>query len=189
MSEQQAPIVLELAPLPREQIGPFLLLGVSKDADREQIEAHWAERIKTARKSQIRVPLEDINWAREIVNDAERRMRSAAATLNLDTAEEVLKKLAASYGLADTSEPSWKPYESEKSLADYTPPIALPDLDEIRSKIAVPDVPLELPAVAILLRQFLPQALDPWDVNLESEPPSAPSAAAESPSETREPAP
>jgi hypothetical protein len=181
MSEQ-TPIVLELAPLPREQIGPFLLLGVSKDADREQIEAHWAERIKAARKSQIRVPLEDINWAREILNDVERRMRSASATLNPDTAEELLKKLAAKYGLADTAEPSWKPYESEKALADYTPPIALPDLEEIHSKIAVPEVPFELPAVAVLVKQFVPQALDPWDVNLEGEPP--PSG---SPNESREP--
>ena len=27
------PVVLELAPLPREQVGPFLLLGLDKDAD------------------------------------------------------------------------------------------------------------------------------------------------------------
>ena len=27
------PVVLDLAPLPREQIGPFLLLGLDKDAD------------------------------------------------------------------------------------------------------------------------------------------------------------
>ena len=29
-----APIVLQLAPLPRTQIGPFLILGVDKDASR-----------------------------------------------------------------------------------------------------------------------------------------------------------
>lgn len=41
MAEHSEPVVLELAPLPREQIGPFLLLGLEKDADREQIEASW----------------------------------------------------------------------------------------------------------------------------------------------------
>ena len=43
-----APIVLQLAPLPRTQIGPFLILGVDKDATRETIEAAWAEKIKQA---------------------------------------------------------------------------------------------------------------------------------------------
>jgi hypothetical protein len=168
MSEQ-APIVLELAPLPRDQIGPFLLLGIDKDADREQIEAHWAERVKTARKGQVRLALEDINWAREITNDPDRRFRAAAASLNADTAEGTLKKLAQTFGLADTSEPSWKPFDSEKSLADYSPPVDLPDSDEIRNAIAVPEVPLELPAIEHMLKQFLPASLDPWAVNLETD--------------------
>ena len=30
-------VVLELAPLPREQLGPFIILGVDKDADQERI--------------------------------------------------------------------------------------------------------------------------------------------------------
>ena len=33
----------ELASLPREQVGPFLLLGLDKTADKEQIEANWAD--------------------------------------------------------------------------------------------------------------------------------------------------
>ena len=33
MARLHTPIVLELAPLPREQVGPFLILGLSKDAD------------------------------------------------------------------------------------------------------------------------------------------------------------
>ena len=33
-------IVLELAPIPREQVGPFLLLGLDKSADKDQIEAN-----------------------------------------------------------------------------------------------------------------------------------------------------
>ena len=45
MPPHAEPIVLDLAPLPREQIGPFLLLGLDKDADKEQIEANWARRV------------------------------------------------------------------------------------------------------------------------------------------------
>src|SRR3712207_1889289 len=87
------PIKLELAPLPREQVGPFLLLGLEKTATPEQIEAHWAQRVIWARKKHIRVPLEDVNWAREVINDPERRVNADAANLNLDTVDGVLKQL------------------------------------------------------------------------------------------------
>ena len=50
------PIVLELAPLPREQVGPFLLLGVDKTAAKEEIEANWAQRVIWARKGQVKTP-------------------------------------------------------------------------------------------------------------------------------------
>src|SRR5262249_35670404 len=55
---------VELASLPREQVGPFLILGVPKDADAETIEAHWAQRVLWARQGKSRISLEDIHWAR-----------------------------------------------------------------------------------------------------------------------------
>src|SRR5688572_1680666 len=70
------PLVLKLAPLPRNQVGPFLILGVDKDAPRDAIEAAWAQRLIWARKGQTPVPLEDINWAREVLNDPDRRLRA-----------------------------------------------------------------------------------------------------------------
>ncbi len=39
------PVMLQLAPLPRTQIGPFLILGVDKDADKETVESQWAQRL------------------------------------------------------------------------------------------------------------------------------------------------
>src|SRR5205807_1510662 len=77
---------VELAPLPREQVGPFLLLGVAKDADAETIEAHWAQRVLWARQGKTHVPLEDIHWARQVLRDPERRLAADAASLNPDTA-------------------------------------------------------------------------------------------------------
>lgn len=163
MSDDAEPIVLELAPLPREQIGPFLLLGLPKDADQEQIEAHWAERVKAARKKQIGVPLEDINWARETLNDRERRHRAEAATLNLDTADHRLQQLAQAYGTGTRPGPTWQPYDQEKSLADWSPNVPLPALAEVRETVPVGEVPLELPAVAKILDSFVPETLDPWE--------------------------
>ena len=76
MAKSPEPVVLELAALPREQVGPFLLLGLDKTADKKQIERHWADRIKWARKQQVKVALEDVNWARDALGDLERRIRA-----------------------------------------------------------------------------------------------------------------
>src|SRR5580700_6929196 len=92
MSDNQEPVVLELAPLPREQLGPFLLLGLSKTADQEEIEANWAQRVIWARKKQYRIPLEDVNWARETINSSERRVKADLVSLNADTAERALEQ-------------------------------------------------------------------------------------------------
>src|SRR5260370_33943061 len=91
------PIVLQLAPLPRTQIGPFLILGVDKDASREVIEAAWAEKVKQARRGQVKTPLEDINWAREMLTNKEARIRCDAVALNIDTTDGTLRKLKDRY--------------------------------------------------------------------------------------------
>src|SRR4051794_18572661 len=89
--------VAQPVPLPRTQVGPFLILGVDKDADREAIEAPWAQRLICARKNLTPSPLEDINWAREMLIDAERRMRADATSLNIDTADGPPKALRERY--------------------------------------------------------------------------------------------
>jgi hypothetical protein len=106
MSKEQEPVVLDLAPLPREQIGPFLLLGVEKDADQKQIEAGWAQRVIWARKRQIAIALADINWAREVINDPDRRVRADVTSLNVDTSARILARLEEQYGTLIGSGPA-----------------------------------------------------------------------------------
>jgi hypothetical protein len=166
MADEPVPIVLELAPLPREQIGPFLLLGVDKTATAEELEAHWAERVKWARKNRINISLEDINWARQIINDADRRIRADAASLNADTAEGLLRKLAERFGLATSGGPAWQPIDEEKPLQDYTPPAEVPDLEQVRAALVVPEVPPDVPSVRNLLKQMAEAPLDPWALDL-----------------------
>src|SRR5207248_8412776 len=89
-NKSEEPVLLELAHLPREQVGPFLLLGLDKEASKDDIEANWAERIKWARKGQTNFTLEEINWARDLLNDVAKRMAADATTLNLDTTEGML---------------------------------------------------------------------------------------------------
>ena len=159
------PVVLDLAPLPREQVGPFLLLGVDKAADKDQIEANWAQRVIWARKSQIKTALEDVNWAREVINDADRRVRADAASFNLDTIDGALRRLCERYTDPRAVAHS-DPLDVEKSLADYTPPTPVPEAEEVRGAITVPDVPEEIPAVARVLDRFLKEPLDPWKLEL-----------------------
>ena len=65
MAKNAEPVVLDLATLPRDQMGPFLILGLDKAADKEEMESHWADRVKWARKGLLKVPLEDVNWDRD----------------------------------------------------------------------------------------------------------------------------
>jgi hypothetical protein len=160
---ENEPVILELAPLPREQVGPFLLLGLEKDADKEQIEAHWAQRVIWARKNYIRVALQEINWAREVIRDAERRGRADVASFNADTADLVLRRLAERFGAAG---PTWQPLDVERQLADYTPDTAVPDPAEVREAITLPEVPEEVPAVPCLLEQWIQEPLDPWKLDI-----------------------
>jgi hypothetical protein len=171
MGRDAEPVVLELASLPREQVGPFLLLGLDKAADKDAIDAHWAERLKWARKGQAKVPLEDINWAREVLNDRERRIRADSASLNADTTEGVLAEFAARYGVGDNGQAGrlWQALDREKELADYRPPADLPDAAAVRAALNVPDVPSDVPAVPLLLEGLVQQPLDPWNLSLPQE--------------------
>jgi hypothetical protein len=162
----KSPVVLELAPLPREQVGPFLLLGLDKLADKDEIEAHWAQRVIWARKNQSKVPLEDINWARETMNELERRIRADAASLNVDVTAGVLRRLGNRYAGKAPQGQGCAPLDVEKPLADYTPPTEVPNLQDERAAIVVPDVAQEFPAVQQLLDQFLEEPLDPWSLHL-----------------------
>ena len=163
-----APIVLQLAPLPRTQIGPFLILGVDKDASRETIEAAWAEKLKQARRGQIKTPLEDINWAREMLMNKEARIRCDAVALNVDTTDGTLKKLRERYQGKQQLEIRAKPIDTEKWLADYAPPTAAPPVDEIRAIIQLPPIPRDVPAVRVMLENFVKEPIDPWQVQLDA---------------------
>lgn len=165
MAKSQEPVVLELAPLPREQVGPFLLLGLDKDAAPVQVEANWAERVKRGTKKKDRDILMDINWARDILKDPTRRLHADAASLNADTAEGVLRGLARRYSSPETGS-LWQPLDVEKPLADYSPPTEVPEPAAILSGLSVPEVPEEVLMTAHLLDLLARQPLDPWSLQL-----------------------
>jgi hypothetical protein len=169
MPKSPEPVVLELASLPREQMGAFLILGLDKSAEREAVDQHWADRLKWARRQLIKVPLEDINWAREELRDVGRRIKADAGSLNVDTSDAVLGGLSERFGLTGgQATRMWQPLDNEKPLADYSPPAEVPDRDSVRQAIALPPIPEEVPAVNVLLRRWAEQPIDPWAVELPS---------------------
>ena len=170
MAKSAEPVVLDLATLPRDQMGPFLILGLDKAADKEEMESHWADRVKWARKGLLKVPLEDVNWAREVINDPSKRVRADAASLNLDTAEGVLRQLLKRFG-GEPGTTTWLPRDHEKDLRDYTPAAEVPDLRSVRDAIVVPETAEEVPFVPQLLQELAQAALacDPWALNLHDQ--------------------
>jgi hypothetical protein len=169
MSKAQEPVVLELAPLPRERMGPYFVLGLDKDADSKEIEANWARRVIQARKQQVPLPLESVNWARDVVNDPVKRVRADVTSLNSDTADRLLSRLEKRYTTGPTAgDPS--PFrDHEKPLADYTPNVELPDAGALRGSLITPEVPDELPAVAERLKRLSLEPIDPWALPLPPE--------------------
>lgn len=157
------PSVQQNAPLARPQIGPFLTLGVDKDADIDTIEAAWAQRLIWARKNLINIPLEDINWARDALKDPDKRIRADAASLNLESSDGLLRQLRKRFQGKDPEHGSCKPIDVEKSLADYIPATPVPSLEEVRQAMVLPEIPREFPAVPVILRQALHENLDPWE--------------------------
>jgi hypothetical protein len=164
MAKEQDPVTLDLAPLPREQMGPFLLLGVDKGAGAEEIEAGWAQRVIWARKKQVSISLADINWAREVLNDPERRVKADPASLNVDTAEGVLRGLEEGYGVAGPRGRAWRPLEDADLTTDYPPPLDLPCSGDVRAAIVLPEPPCTFPAAERLLREYVGEVGDPWSL-------------------------
>jgi hypothetical protein len=153
-------------PLTREQIGPFFLLGLDKDAKPSEVETHWAQRVVWARKNEPGAQLGDVNWAREVLNDPERRLAAEASTFNADTQDRALALLAERYALAISGKPAWPVLDHEKPLADYVPPMDIPDPDAVLQAINLPEMPPDSHLVESLLKKLALERLDPWDINL-----------------------
>jgi hypothetical protein len=157
---------IELAPLPRDRVGPFLILGVAKDADPDAIEKRWAQSVLWARQGKTQTPLGDVHWAREVLRDVEQRLSADVASLNTEIAGDELRRLASLVHLND-GRPAWPPIDPEP------PPLRESDIPDPASVLAAapePDVPIELPGVARWLDEFARTPIDPWSISAASRP-------------------
>jgi hypothetical protein len=153
-------IPIALGPLPRERVGPFLILGIPKDAGDEAIEAAWAQRVLWARQGKTGIPLGDIHWARAVLRDPEQRVAADGASLNPDIAGEELRRLARLWNL--DGRPVWTPLDPDPPALETD----VPDPAALRPTVPAPAVPVDLPGVARWLEEFGRGPLDPWSLNL-----------------------
>jgi hypothetical protein len=154
-------VPIAVAPLPREQVGPFLILGVPKNASDDVIEAAWAQRVLWARQGKTAISLEDVHWARAILRDPEQRMAADAASLNPDIASEELRRLSKFWGLSP-GRADWQPLDPDPPAVSAD----VPDPEALKPTVPAPAVPVDLPGVARWLEEFARGPLDPWSLNL-----------------------
>ena len=136
MAKGPEPVVLELATLPREQIGPYLLLGLDKSADKEPIDANWADRVKWAAPAADHQgrPRGRQLGARGPQGDRQthpRRRRQPQCRHDGRHPGQMTERYGVAGGKAGRV---WQPLDNEKPLADYMPPAEVPDAAEVRRR-------------------------------------------------------
>ena len=166
MAKSPEPMTLELATLAREQMGPFLILGVDKSGAKDKIEAQWARRLKECLSKRVNLAREDVNWAKEMLGDRDKRLRADAASLNLDNAEGTLGQLTTRYNAGAGGGRAWQPLDAERPLSDYMPPAEVPDVEAVRAAVAAPEIPEDVPAAPLLLAGLVRTLPDPWNLEL-----------------------
>lgn len=100
-------VELRTAVLPRESMGPFLILGLDKGASPEEVDKAWRERLQWVEQGWWNVSCDDLNWAHDVLLDPERRVAADAASLNPDTLAQPCRHLLTTSESADWEQPTW----------------------------------------------------------------------------------
>jgi hypothetical protein len=148
----------------RERAGPFLILGIDKDADAATIAAQFERQRHAVQAGLCHWTLDDLDWARNELQDAKQRLAADLNSLDVDLASGEIHRLARLYSLAD-GRPGWEPLDPEPKV-ELMPPAAV-SVERLVADVPQPDVPLEIPAINRWLDQFAHQVADPWTTELE----------------------
>jgi hypothetical protein len=147
----------------RELAGPYLVLGVDKDVDSDEIEAHYQSQCRAVERGECSWSIDDLEWAKQVLCDPEQRLAADRDSLNPDLASGEVQRLARLYRL-DGSPPGWEPMDPEPPI-DFSALYVI-DSNALASTVPTPDIPRELPAVKAWLDHFSAAATDPWSMEL-----------------------
>lgn len=147
-------------PEPRELAGPFLILGIDKDADAATIETRWQSQRDAIERGECQWSIDDLDWAKETLLDTKQRLNADVESLNCDLASGEVQRLLRQYHL-NGSPAGWEPIDPE-------PPMELPEIDPtaLTNDVSSPQIPVELPAINAWLTQFAAAVTDPWTMEL-----------------------
>lgn len=143
-------------------VGPYIILGIDKDADPATLPEVCARRVEAARAGELTWTEEQIVAALEVLHAPEERLESDVESFNTDIASGEVRRLARLYRV-DGGGPAWEPMDPE-------PPTELTELTfdaaGLAAEAPAPDVPLELPSVETWLTQYAAGASNPWTSEL-----------------------
>lgn len=146
----------------RNDAGPFLVLGIDKDADDACVTAQFEARLELARRHEINWTEADLIWARDQLLTQDLRTIADAESWNVDLASGDVRRLARLYRV-DSDIPSWEPIDPE-------PPAELPeakiDVSTLIAELPAPTLPLDFPAVDRWLDQYANIGIDPWSTEI-----------------------
>jgi hypothetical protein len=150
-------------PIDRDDVGPFIVLGVDKDVDAATLHARVAERLRQIDRGECRFTRADVEWARDVLRDRKSRLRADVDHLNPDLASGALGRLARLYHL-DGAPPGWEPLDPEP-VADL-PGLDAIDVQALAAGLVPPEAPLHFPTLDHWAARRLEIGDDPWAENL-----------------------
>lgn len=150
-------------PADRDDYGPFLLLGVDKDADAATVQSHCVERMRWLDEGAGRFQRADLEWAQGELADAEARLAADLNHLNPDLASGAVGRLTRLYHL-DGTPPGWEPLDPEPTPA--LPGGGIIDATFAAATLPPPAAPLDFPSLDRWAANLLHVGGDPWSENL-----------------------
>ncbi|MBX7104629.1 MAG: hypothetical protein K1X57_11145 [Gemmataceae bacterium] len=142
--------------------GPFLILGVDKDADAATLAERCADRVESSRRGELRWTENELLAALEQLHTPSRRLVADAESYNPDIASGEVRRLARLFRV-DGTPPGWEPMDPEPPAESADTTI---DAASLAASLPAPDVPLELPSVETWLEKYAAAGNDPWTSEL-----------------------
>jgi hypothetical protein len=158
MATSPDPVVLDLAPLPKEKMGPFIILGVAKEATPKEIESAFQERLLGIQAGDFPLGEEDIHWAKERLSDPEDRLNADVVSMNAEILNSPIRRMNKS-----DSENSWSSRDATTRFNVTIEEDLQLAIDAITKDLVVPDLEFDVSKLGRLIKESENPSWDPWN--------------------------
>ena len=144
---------------------PYEILGVSRHAEEEEIQAAWAKALKQARRKG-EYSIEEINSARDILLDKKQRILLDLELFPQLSRPDLTVELPVIPQTPSlqwfTTNFKWNWDQGLDSLSTYFPDIDLPDIAELWKQYKKPGLYMTKQPVEEWLIQYMSEKEEPW---------------------------